>query len=95
MTARFNGYYWSNEAIKDGVFKIEKAYKDNFEKVLPVYILPTTETAKTTFPDFDKAIKKSSLVIQRHTIRDKHENEIPTAGKWIDNNWINIGIAHF
>ncbi|MGZ3930359.1 MAG: type IX secretion system periplasmic lipoprotein PorW/SprE, partial [Bacteroidia bacterium] len=95
MTARFNGYYWSNEAIKDGVFKIEKAYKDNFEKVLPVFILPTNENAKATFPDFDKAIKKSSLVIQRHTIRDKRDNEIPTAGKWIDNNWINIGIAHF
>lgn len=95
MTARFNGYYWSTEAIKDGVFKIEKANKDNFEKVLPVFILPTNETAKTTFPEFDKAIKKSSLVIQRHTIRDRHDNEIPTAGKWIDDNWINIGIAHF
>lgn len=95
MTARFNGYYWSSEAIKEGVFKIEGNNKDNFEKVLPVYIMPNNEGAKATFPDFDKAIKKSSLVIQRHTIKDKKDNEIPTAGKWIDNNWVNIGISRF
>jgi tetratricopeptide (TPR) repeat protein len=93
MTARFNGYYWSSEAIKEGVFKIEGNHKDNYEKLLPVYIVPSNEAAKATFPDFDKAIKKSSLVIQRHTIKDKKDNEIPTAGKWIDNNWINIGIS--
>lgn len=95
MTARFNGYYWSSEAIKEGVFKIEGNHKDNYEKLLPVYVIPGNEVAKSTFPDFDKAIKKSSLVIQRHTIKDKKDNEIPTAGKWIDNNWVNIGISRF
>ncbi len=95
LTARFNGYYWSNEAIKDGIYKIEKGNKENYDKVLPVYILPTNESAKATFPEFDKAIKKASLGIQRHTIRDKNDNEVPTAGKWIDNNWINVGISHF
>jgi len=95
LTARFNGYYWSTDAIKEGVFKIEGTYKDNYEKVIPVFVMPTNETAKATFPDFDKAIKKSSMVIQRHTIKDKKDNEIPTAGKWIDNNWINIGISRY
>lgn len=95
LTARFNGYYWSSEAIKEGVYKIEHNNKENFERVIPVYVLPTNETAKTTFPEFDKAIKKSSLVIQRHTIKDKKDNEIPKAGKWIDNNWVNIGISRY
>lgn len=95
LTARFNGYYWSTEAIKEGVYKIEESNKDNYEKILSVFVVPTNETAKATFPDFDKAIKKSSLVIQRHTIKDKKDNEIPTAGKWIDNNWINIGISRY
>lgn len=95
LTARFNGYYWSSEAIKEGVYKIEAANKDNYERVLPVFVVPSNESAKATFPDFDKAIKKSSLVIQRHTIKDKKDNEIPTAGKWIDNNWINIGISRY
>jgi len=95
MTARYNGYYYSNLNIDDGIFKIEKNNKDNFDKILPVYVYPTPEKAKSTFPEFDKAIKKSSFCIQRHTIKDKKGNEAPEAGKWIDNNWINIGISSF
>ena len=95
ITARYNGYYYSNLNIDDGIYKIEKANKDNFDKILPVYIYPTSEKAKSTFPEFDKAIKKSSFCIQRHTIKDKKGNEAPTAGKWIDNNWINIGVSSF
>jgi tetratricopeptide (TPR) repeat protein len=95
MTARYNGYYYSNENIDEGIYKTEKSYKDNFDKILPIYIYPTPEKVKSTFPEFDKAIKKSSLCIQKHAIKDKKGNEIPTSGKWIDNNWINIGISHF
>lgn len=94
LTARFNGYYYSCLNIEEGEYKIDKSNKDNFEKILPVYIYPTGEKAKATFPEFDKAIKKSSTCIQRHAIKDKKGNEIPTSGKWIDNNWINIGISH-
>ncbi len=95
VTARYNGYYYSCVNIDDGVYKIEKDNKDNFDKILPVYIYPTQDKVKATFPEFDKAIKKSSLCIQRHAIKDKKGNEIPKAGKWIDNNWINIGISQF
>ncbi len=94
LTARYNGYYYSCENIDEGFYKIEKANKDNFDKILPVYIYPPGDKAKNTFPEFDKAIKKSSTCIQRHAIKDKKGNEIPTSGKWIDNNWINIGISH-
>lgn len=83
------------ESIREGVDKIETSNRDNYDKTLPVFIYPDNESAKTTFPEFDKAIKKSSLVIQRHTIRDKKGNEITSAGKWIDNNWNAIGMSHF
>jgi tetratricopeptide (TPR) repeat protein len=95
ITTRYNGYYYSNENIDEGVYKIQKNHKENYDRVLPVFIYPNPEEAKNTFPEFDKAIKKSSLAIQRHTIKDKKGAEIPTAGRWIDNNWINIGVAHF
>jgi tetratricopeptide (TPR) repeat protein len=94
LTARYNGYYYSCENIKDGIYKIERNHKENYEKVLPVYIYPSPEKAKNTFPEFDKAIKKSSLTIQRHAIKDSKGNEVASAGKWIDDNWINIGVAH-
>lgn len=95
LTARFNGYYYATESIKEGEDKIRSAYKYDYDRLLPVYIVPNNETAKSTFPEFDKAIKKSSTCIQRHTIKDKKGNEIYTAGKWIDNNWNVIGISHF
>lgn len=95
ITARYNGYYYSCLSIDDGIYKIEKNNKDNFDKIIPVYIYPSSDKAKATFPEFDRAIKKSSFCIQRHTIKDSKGNEAPDAGKWIDNNWINIGISSF
>lgn len=95
LTARFNGYYYATESIKEGEDKIRTSYKYDYDRLLPVYLMPTNETAKATFPEFDKAIKKSSNCITRHTIKDKKGVEITTAGKWIDNNWNVIGISHF
>lgn len=95
LTARFNGYYYSTESIEDGIYKVEKENKDNFDKILPVYVYPTPDKVKSTLPEFDKAIKKSSLCIQKHAIKNNAGSEIASAGKWIDNNWINIGISHF
>lgn len=96
LTARYNGYYYATESVKEGVEKIRISYKYDYDQLLPVFLVPTNETAKSTFPEFDKAIKKSSNCIQRHTIKDKKKgNEITTAGRWIDNNWNVIGISHF
>ncbi|MBP8033803.1 MAG: tetratricopeptide repeat protein [Bacteroidia bacterium] len=95
LTARFNGYYYATESIKEGEEKIRTSYKYDYDRLLPVFLVPTNETTKSTFPEFDKAIKKSSNCIQRHTIKDKKGVEITTAGRWIDNNWNVIGISHF
>jgi hypothetical protein len=45
MTARFNGYYYSNENIKETVKKIEKANKDDFSKILPLFIYTNNNTS--------------------------------------------------
>lgn len=96
MTARFNGYYYSNENIKETIKKIEKAHKDDFSKIIPLFIYTNNTTAKTFYSDGDKTIKKSSVVIQRHTITErKSKKEIPNACKWIDENYVLIGKAHF
>ncbi len=96
LTARYNGYYYATESVKEGEFKIRADYPFDYDKILPIYLIPTNESAKNTFPDFDKAIKKSSNCIQKHTIKDrKTKREVYTAGHWIDNNWNVIGISHF
>lgn len=96
ITSRYNGYYWATESVKDGVFKIEQSYKDDYTKILPMFVYPDNNSSKTIYPEMDRAIKKSSLVIQRHAIIDKKtKKEVYGAVKWIDDNWLVIGQAHF
>jgi tetratricopeptide (TPR) repeat protein len=96
MTARYNGYYYSNENIKESIKKVEKANKDDFSKLIPLFIYTDNVTSKSYYSDFDKSIKKSSVVIQNHAITTKKtKEEIPNACKWIDENYMLIGKAHF
>lgn len=96
MNARYNGYYYSKDNIKESIVKVEKANKDDFTKLIPLFIYPTNQSAKSFYSDFDKSIKKSSVVIQRHTIMEKKsKKEIPNACRWIDENYTLIGQAHF
>ena len=50
LTARFNGYYYATESIKEGEDKIRKSYKYDYDALLPVYLTPNNESAKSTFP---------------------------------------------
>ena len=95
MNARFNGTFNSNENQKEAIKKVERANKNNFTNLLPIFIYPTDETAKNFFNDFDNTIKKSSVVISRHVIMNpKTKLEIPNACKWIDENYMLIGKSH-
>lgn len=95
LTAHYNGHFYAEESIKEGVLKIEKTHKDDYTKILPVFIYAPAQEAKNIYPEMDRAIKKSSTVIQRHTITDRKEREIPGAVKWTDENYMCIGRAHF
>ncbi len=96
MNARYNGYFYSGEYMKESVKKVEKANKDDFIKILPVFIYPDNKTAKSYYGDFDKTIKKSSTCIHRHAIiNPRTKEEIPNACHWIDENYMLIGKGHF
>lgn len=96
ITAHYNVYFYAKESLLDGVTKIEQNNKDDYTKILPIFVYPTKEGAKATAPEMDKAIKKASTCIQRHAIKDKQSKaEIPNTGRWIDDSWNTIGKAHF
>jgi len=95
MNARYNGYFYSKENMKETFKKLNKQYKDDFSKPIPLFVYPDNIAAKSYFGDFDKTIKKSSSVIQRHAIVNKKtKEEIANACRWIDENYILIGQAH-
>jgi tetratricopeptide (TPR) repeat protein len=96
MTSRFNVYFYAKESMKEGVTKLEENHKDDYTKLLPVFIYGDKETSKEIYPEMDRVIKKSSLCITRHAIKDKKTKvEVFGAVKWIDNAWMELGKAHF
>ncbi|HTF06334.1 MAG TPA: tetratricopeptide repeat protein [Bacteroidia bacterium] len=95
LTSRYNGYFYAKESMKDASDKIEKTYEDDFSQLLPVFRIPNTPASKGCYPDLEKAIKKATLVIERHAITNKAGVEIAGAVKWTDENYLIIGQAHY
>ncbi len=91
ITARYNGFHYARESIKDGAFKLSKAHKDDYTRVLNINRIGDEASAKNIFPEMDKAYKKTSTVIQRHSIFLRGQEYC----KWIDDNYLLIGISHY
>ena len=91
LTARDNGWFNANEKLKETVAAMEKAYEDNYDEVLPIFIYGTEDQAKAMVPDLEKCIEKCSTVIERHSM-DNGKGESNT---WIDDAYFVIGKSHF
>lgn len=91
LTARDNGWFNANEKLKETVASMEKAYVDDYDEVLPIFIYGTDEQAKAMVPDLEKCLEKCGTVIERHSmdIGNKEQNT------WIDDAYFVIGKSHF
>jgi len=91
LTSHYNGYWAVDESMKEFELNLFKKYKDNYEKILPIFTYTTLEEVKTVTPDMEKVYQKSSKVIQYHSmlIRDVEYCS------WIKNTFILIGKSHF
>ncbi len=89
VTAHYNGYFNAKLRIDNTERQQEKAFQDKFEDILPIFKIekPSADggkNGKAGNQALDEAIKKASIVIQRHEI-----------SKWIDDCYYEIGRAHF
>ncbi len=96
-TARYNGYFNANELIKEALFTYEESYKEDYTRIIPIYIYADDVGSKSLYPAMDTAIKKCATVINKHSMPEKKEGEHAKTEwcKWIDDNWMVIGQAHF
>ncbi|MBT4881009.1 MAG: hypothetical protein HON40_00490 [Flavobacteriales bacterium] len=90
-TAKYNGYFNGKESIKSGIKKLHEGYKDDYTAILPVYPTGDLKKSKKIHSYMDKAIKKGSIVIQRHSIKIKGKEYC----KWIDDNYLLVGKSYF
>ena len=68
---RFNVYHNGHEAYKEGLDAQEKAHKDNYMEIIPLFNISKESTRKAGGGNFDKAIEKSQKAIKLHSIKQK------------------------
>lgn len=89
--AHYNGYFNAREKVKEGAKTLYTGQVDRYDRILNVFKYGTEAQAKAIFPDMDEAIKKVSIVIQRHSM----EIDGKERNKWIEDCYLLIGNAQF
>lgn len=67
-TAKYNGYFNANEIMGESILTLESNYKDNYNKILPVFPYQAIESADLVKANLDKAIEKVSIDITLHRV---------------------------
>lgn len=75
-TTKYNVLFNGQQSLDEAIFKLHDGYVEDYDKILPVYVFPDEETAKTLLPELNRAIEKASKAIQRHSmyIKKKERN---------------------
>ncbi len=80
LTAHFNAYVMARDDIDEVERQLFKNRKDNYNETLPILLPLDSNATQSVRPQLDDAIKKASLVAERH------QNS-----KWLDNAYILVG----
>lgn len=96
-TAHYNGYFNANDLLEEAMKTYRENQKEDYYNVLPILQLPNEEEVKNMYSPIDTAIAKCTKVIQRHAMpsMEKPAAKKEEHNRWIDENWITIGIANF
>ena len=71
FVTRYNVYHNGHEAYKEGLDAQEKAHKDNYMEIIPLFNISKKSTRSAGSGNFDKAIEKSQKAIKLHSIKQK------------------------
>ncbi len=71
LATHYNVYFNGKESLKEGIAKIEKAHKENYAGLLPVFIYEDKSARKMAMSSMDRAIEKSIKGIKLHSITRK------------------------
>lgn len=82
LTAHFNAYVIARDEIREAERLLFATRQENYNQLLPILLPVDSMLAQPVRPQLDDAIKKASLIPERH------QNS-----KWLDNAYILIGRA--
>ena len=97
LHAKYNGFFNANEIIKVTYNDFLKTRKENYNLILPIFPLPDLEQSKNWYAPMDTAYRKCELVIFNHRMphAKKGKNRNREWCKYIDDNWMTMGITRF
>lgn len=107
LTARYNIYFNGYESYKAGVDKVNRAHKDDFGEILPVFEYSNPASAQVATADMERAIQKASKLITLKSItarpekkdnqpmRDEDFYNQKEYNRWVDDSYLLMAKARF
>ena len=109
ITLYYNVYFNGKEALKTGIKKINKEYKDNYSLILPIFKFSKKEAVKVAYADMNRVIEKGSKGIRKHSIKVKPKRKEAKKRdekykafynqkefvKWVDDCYLLVGKGNF
>lgn len=109
LTSRYNVLFNGVESYKKGLQNLEKNYKYDFTKLLPIFLYSDEDQVASIGPEMDRSIKKATKLISMHSITVKPEmdpdKELSQKDreflskkeytKYVDDAYLLMGKAHF
>ena len=84
ITGHYNAYFNANEKMKGVYVALDKAHKDNYKEILPLFTYSNPKEAATATADLDDIIKRMTLSVQIHK-----------TSNWADDDFVMMGRANY
>ena len=91
LNTKYNGLFYAEKYLAEGVDKIKKSHIDDYSGIITINQLGSAKNAQSAQGSLDKAIEKSTLAIQKHSMDIDGEEK----NNLIDHNYMIIGQAQF
>jgi len=91
INTQYNGLFYATQYLKEGVSKIEQLHNDDYADIIKINKYADLKAAQAAQNSFDKAIEKSTLAIQKHSMDIDGEEK----NKLIDKSYMVIGQSQF
>lgn len=108
VVSRYNIFFNAREAYRSGLQKIERAYKEEYTTILPVFYYKDKSVLAQVGSDMDRAIQKSTKLIKNHSLTARPaQKQAPTTqrqrdflaqkeyNKWVKEAYLLMGKAWF
>jgi tetratricopeptide (TPR) repeat protein len=82
ISSHYNAYFIAEQDMQEAEFAMKAAYKEDYNQLLPILLPLDSVLALPVKPQLLDAVKKASIVAE------KHQNS-----KWVDNSYVILGKA--